>query len=66
MDAIVGMIVIIWLLATIGALIQSLVCMLSSGRSGSTAQKIGGFLLAWFFGPFYWFFYGISDYCRIE
>ena len=63
MDTAIIVILIVWLVATIAAVIQSLVCMLSSSRSGSTAQKIGGFLLAWIFGPFYWFFYGFSDYC---
>ena len=57
--------IILWVIATIAAVIQSLVCMLSSNRTGGTGQKIGGFILAWFFGPFYWFYYGFSDYCKV-
>lgn len=57
--------IIIWVIATIAAIIQSLVCMLSSNRSGGTGQKIGGFILAWLFGPFYWIYYGLSDYCKV-
>lgn len=57
--------IVIWVIATIAAIIQSLVCMLSSSRTGSTGQKIGGFILAWLFGPFYWIYYGFSDYCKV-
>jgi flagellar basal body-associated protein FliL len=57
--------IILWVIATIAAIIQSLVCMLSSNRTGGTGQKIGGFILAWFFGPFYWIYYGLSDYCKV-
>ena len=62
---VVIILIIIWLILTIAAVIQSLVCLLSNNRTGSTAQKIGGFILAWIFGPFYWLYYGFSDYCKV-
>ncbi len=51
-----------WILAGLAAFVMSIICF---GRSGSVGQHIVGFLLAMFFGPFYWIFYGVSpDYCN--
>lgn len=55
-------IVLLWIVAGIAAFIMSLVCF---GYSGSTANKVIGFLLAFLFGPFYWIFYSYNkDYCH--
>jgi len=51
-----------WIFAGLGAFIMSLVCF---GYSGTIIDKIVGFILAIFFGPFYWFFYGFNTfYCK--
>lgn len=53
---------IIWGLVGIAAFITSLVCF---GKSGSTTEKIIGFVLAIFFGPFYFIYLGVNkEYCR--
>lgn len=55
-------IMLIWVLAGFIAFIMSIICF---GKSGSTTDKIIGLLLAIFFGPFYFLFYGFnSNYCR--
>lgn len=46
--------IIVWALAGITAFIMSLVCLSKPGTVGS---KIIGFILAIFFGPFYWLYY---------
>lgn len=52
----------LWVLLGIAAFVASLVCF---GYSGSIAEKAIGVLLAFFFGPFYWFFFAFnSNYCR--
>ena len=54
--------IIIWIIIGFIAFITSLVCF---GRSGTIAEKIIGLLLAIFFGPFYFLFYGFNEgYCR--
>lgn len=51
-----------WMILGLAAFITSIVCF---GRSGSTAEKIIGLLLAIFFGPFYFLFYAFNGgYCR--
>ena len=61
--AIIVMIIFVaWILLGIAAFIMSIVCF---GRSGTTAQHVIGFLLAVFFGPFYWIYYFVvKSYCR--
>jgi hypothetical protein len=52
----------IWVIAGILAFIASIACMF---YNSSTGDKIAGFFLALFFGPFYWFFYIYkSSYCN--
>lgn len=54
--------VFLWFFVGIAAFIMSLLCF---GKTGSTAQHIVGFLLALFFGPFYWIYYfSAASYCR--
>lgn len=54
--------VFLWFFVGIAAFIMSLLCF---GKSGSTAQHVVGFLLALFFGPFYWIYYfAAASYCR--
>jgi hypothetical protein len=57
-----GVFILAWILAGLAGFVMSILCF---GRSGSVGQHIAGFLLAAFFGPFYWIFYGVSpDYCN--
>jgi hypothetical protein len=57
-----AIIFVIWSLIGLAAFVMSIVCF---GRSGTTGQHVVGLLLAMFFGPFYWIFYGVSpDYCN--
>lgn len=52
----------IWVFAGIAAFVMSLVCF---GSSGTMVQKIVGFLLSVFIGPFYFIYLYVSkDYCR--
>jgi len=52
----------LWLFMGLIEFILSLVCF---ARSGSFLEKILGFMLAIFFGPFYFLFYLFDkDYCR--
>lgn len=54
--------IIIWVALGVGAFIMSLVCF---GYSGTTAQQVIGLVLAMFFGPFYWIYYGVvKNYCK--
>jgi len=59
---IVIMIVVgIWVLLGLAAFFASLICF---GYSGSTSEKVIGFLLAIFFGPFYWIYFILNkNYC---
>ena len=53
--------VIIWVILGLIAFITSLVCF---GYSGSTTEKILGFVIALLFGPFYFlYFYLNKNYC---
>jgi small neutral amino acid transporter SnatA (MarC family) len=53
---------LIWILAGFSAFIMSLVCF---GKSGTTAKKVVGLLLAFLMGPFYWIYYLVAaDYCK--
>ena len=53
--------VVVWCVLGLSAFIASIVCL---GRSGTVGAKIAGFLLALFFGPFYWiYFLAHSGYC---
>ena len=57
-----GVFTVVWMFLGIAAFVASIVCM---GRGGSGGAKLGGFLLAILFGPFYWIFYFASDeYCK--
>lgn len=52
---------IVWILVGIAAFIMSLVCF---GYSGTIVEKILGFVVAVFFGPFYWLYYYFNKgYC---
>ena len=54
--------IILWLVIGFIAFITSCVCFF---RQGSTIDKIIGLILALFFGPFYFLFYGLNkDYCK--
>lgn len=58
-------IAVIWVIAGVLAFFKSLSCAASDTARGSVLQKILGFLVAIFFGPFYWIFYFMSPtYCR--
>lgn len=53
---------LLWFLAGLIAFIWSLVCF---AKSGTTADKVLGLLLAFFFGPLYFFYLGFyKSYCR--
>lgn len=53
---------VIWGISVIAAFITSLVCF---GKSGTTVDKVIGFLLAFFFGPFYFIYLIVNKkYCR--
>lgn len=55
--------IVLWLVAGIAAFIMSIMCF---GYSGSTMQHIIGFVLALFFGPFYWIYYFyVKSYCGV-
>lgn len=60
----VALLIVIWLvfaLAGLAGFVTSLVCF---GRSGTPGQHVAGFLVAFFFGPFYWLYYAMSSsYC---
>lgn len=54
--------ILLWILAGVAAFIISLACF---GGSGTTAQKVIGFLLAFLFGPFYFIYFYVSrNYCK--
>ena len=63
--SIIGIILIslyfLWVVIGIIAFITSLYCF---SRSGTTAEKVLGLVLAIFFGPFYFIFFSMSGYCR--
>lgn len=51
-----------WVALGIAAFVMSLLCF---GKSGSMTKKIFGFLLAVFFGPFYWVYFLVTKkYCK--
>jgi hypothetical protein len=55
---------IFWVVAGIVAFVMSIVCF---GRSPRVLENVFGFLLAFFFGPFYWIYYFMSkSYCAID
>jgi len=53
--------ILFWIIAGIAAFVASLVCF---ALNGSFTDKTVGFLLAAFFGPFYWIYFIFnSKYC---
>lgn len=51
-----------WIIVTIYAIVKSFIC---AGKSGTTAEKIIGILLAIFLGPFYLIYLSsIDGYCK--
>ncbi len=54
----------VWILLGMLALLLSILCFFKSG--GTFSQNFGGFLLAFFLGPFYFFYriWGPPDYCK--
>jgi hypothetical protein len=54
----------VWILLGVIAQLLSSLCFFKSG--GTTSQNIGGFLLAAFLGPFYFFYriWGPPNYCK--
>lgn len=53
---------IIIVIATIGALIYSLICF---GYNGTPMDKILGLVIAYLLGPFYWiYYYWHPTYCK--
>lgn len=62
MEILAAIFIIFWSMAGLIAFGMSLVCF---GYSGSIAEKMLGFLLAFLFGPFYWIYYlSSSTYCK--
>jgi len=58
---IIYLIALIWIFAGLAAFIACITCLF---YNGSTGEKIAGFLLGLFAGPFYWLFYIYSsNYC---
>ena len=56
------LLIIIWFILGLVAFIWSLFCF---GKSGTSLDHIVGLLLALFFGPFYFIYYGVKkNYCR--
>ena len=56
-----GLFLLIWILSGLIAFIMSIVCF---GYNGKTSYKIIGFVIAFFFGPFFWLYYIVNkDYC---
>jgi hypothetical protein len=66
MDNGIGVVVLMalllgWIIAGITGFIVSLVCF---GYKGSVSGKILGFVISFFFGPFYWIYYSLNNsYC---
>ena len=61
-SAIILVLVIVWILAGIGAFVYSLYCFT---KSGTTAEKILGLFLAMIAGPFYFIYVAVyKAYCR--
>lgn len=59
---IVTLLILAWFIIGVIAFIWSIVCF---GKSGTTVDHIIGVLLAMFFGPFYFIYYGLKkNYCR--
>jgi hypothetical protein len=54
----------VWILLGLIAQLMSILCFFKSG--GTTSQNIGGFLLAAFLGPLYFFYriWGPPNYCK--
>ena len=53
---------VVWIIGGATAFIASIVCMFYNSSIG---DKVAGFFLALFFGPFYWFFYIYkASYCN--
>ena len=54
----------VWIILGMIAQLLSILCFFKSG--GTTSQNIGGFLLAFFLGPFYFFYraWGPPNYCK--
>ena len=58
---IIGLMILLWVIGGITAFVMSIICL---GYNGSGSHKFIGFLIAFFFGPFYWFYYAYnSNYC---
>lgn len=54
--------ILVWLIASIVALVYSLMCF---GYSGDTMEKVIGVVIAFFTGPFYFIYYKYSNtYCK--
>ena len=59
---IIFLILILIIVATIGALIYSLICF---GYGGTTTDKIVGLAIGYLLGPFYWlYYYYHPTYCK--
>ena len=55
------LIMLLWVMAGISAFIASIICLF---YNSSTSSKFIGFILAFFFGPFFWIYYIYNvDYC---
>lgn len=51
-----------WIIVTIYAIVKSFIC---AGKSGTTAEKVIGILLAIFLGPFYLIYLSsVEGYCK--
>ena len=51
-----------WIIVTIYAIVKSFIC---AGKSGTTAEKVMGILLAIFLGPFYLIYLSsVEGYCK--
>lgn len=51
-----------WIIVTIYAIVKSFIC---AGKSGTTAEKVIGIMLAVFLGPFYLIYLSsVEGYCK--
>lgn len=51
-----------WIIVTIYAIVKSFIC---AGKSGTTAEKVIGIMLALFLGPFYLIYLSsMEGYCK--
>jgi len=61
-EIVIFSIMLIWFMASLGALCMSLICF---GYEGSGTNNVIGLVVALLLGPFYWIYYAFNkSYCR--